>query len=336
MQDFTGVPAVVDLAAMRDAMAKLGGDPQKINPLVPVHLVIDHSVMVDEFGTPKAFEQNVALEYERNSSATSSSNGARARSTISRSCRPAPASATRSISNISPAACGARPSRSADRRRDRLSRHAGRHRQPHDDGQRPRRARLGRRRHRGRGGDARPAGLDADPRSGRLPPDRRAQGRDHRDRSRAHRHPDAARRAWSAASSSSSAPASRALSLADRATIANMAPEYGATCGFFGDRRQDARLHAPDRPAGRGHRADRGLCQGAGPVARSRRAAIRSSPTRSSSTWRRVEPSLAGPKRPQDKVLLSQVDDEFVTNFDKEFGQDIGDLQDPLRGRRRQ
>ena len=53
MQDFTGVPAVVDLAAMRDAMAKLGGDPQKINPLVPVHLVIDHSVMVDEFGTPQ-------------------------------------------------------------------------------------------------------------------------------------------------------------------------------------------------------------------------------------------------------------------------------------------
>ncbi|MEO7787491.1 MAG: aconitate hydratase AcnA, partial [Sphingomicrobium sp.] len=66
MQDFTGVPAVVDLAAMRDAMKKLGGDPQKINPLVPVHLVIDHSVMVDEFGTPKAFEDNVALEYQRN------------------------------------------------------------------------------------------------------------------------------------------------------------------------------------------------------------------------------------------------------------------------------
>src|SRR5689334_23413086 len=66
MQDFTGVPAVVDLAAMRDAMKSLGGDPQKINPLVPVHLVIDHSVMVDEFGTPKAFEDNVALEYQRN------------------------------------------------------------------------------------------------------------------------------------------------------------------------------------------------------------------------------------------------------------------------------
>src|SRR5215218_3016589 len=66
MQDFTGVPAVVDLAAMRDAMKALGGDPQKINPLVPVHLVIDHSVMVDEFGNPKAFEKNVELEYARN------------------------------------------------------------------------------------------------------------------------------------------------------------------------------------------------------------------------------------------------------------------------------
>jgi aconitate hydratase len=66
MQDFTGVPCVVDLAAMRDAIATLGGDTSKINPLVPVHLVIDHSVMVDEFGHPKAFEQNVALEYQRN------------------------------------------------------------------------------------------------------------------------------------------------------------------------------------------------------------------------------------------------------------------------------
>ncbi|KQN19332.1 aconitate hydratase [Sphingomonas sp. Leaf33] len=66
MQDFTGVPCVVDLAAMRDAITKLGGDAQKINPQVPVHLVIDHSVMVDEFGTPKAFEDNVELEYQRN------------------------------------------------------------------------------------------------------------------------------------------------------------------------------------------------------------------------------------------------------------------------------
>ncbi|GAA0595700.1 aconitate hydratase AcnA [Paenochrobactrum glaciei] len=66
MQDFTGVPAVVDLAAMRDAMVSLGGDPEKINPLVPVDLVIDHSVIVDEFGNPNAFKRNVDLEYERN------------------------------------------------------------------------------------------------------------------------------------------------------------------------------------------------------------------------------------------------------------------------------
>lgn len=66
MQDFTGVPAVVDLAAMRDAMKTMGGDPQKINPLVPVDLVIDHSVMVDSFGTPKAFDENVKMEFHRN------------------------------------------------------------------------------------------------------------------------------------------------------------------------------------------------------------------------------------------------------------------------------
>jgi aconitate hydratase len=66
MQDFTGVPAVVDLAAMRDAMNTLGGDPAKINPLVPVDLVIDHSVMIDFFGSADAFARNVDLEYERN------------------------------------------------------------------------------------------------------------------------------------------------------------------------------------------------------------------------------------------------------------------------------
>ncbi|MBM3518236.1 MAG: aconitate hydratase AcnA [Alphaproteobacteria bacterium] len=66
MQDFTGVPAVVDLAAMREAMRTLGGDPKRINPLAPVDLVIDHSVMVDRFGTSRAFKENVAFEYERN------------------------------------------------------------------------------------------------------------------------------------------------------------------------------------------------------------------------------------------------------------------------------
>src|SRR5581483_566444 len=66
LQDFTGVPAVVDLAAMRDAMRDQGGDPNAINPLIPVELVIDHSVQVDEFASRLAIERNVELEFERN------------------------------------------------------------------------------------------------------------------------------------------------------------------------------------------------------------------------------------------------------------------------------
>src|SRR6201996_8825978 len=66
MQDFTGVPAVVDLAAMRDAMKEMGGDPNKINPLVPAELVIDHSVQVDSFGSAQSFQRNAELEFERN------------------------------------------------------------------------------------------------------------------------------------------------------------------------------------------------------------------------------------------------------------------------------
>ncbi|HZE94887.1 MAG TPA: aconitate hydratase AcnA, partial [Gemmatimonadales bacterium] len=66
LQDFTGVPAVVDLAAMRDAMVKMGGDPKRVNPLLPAELVIDHSVIVDEFGTKTAFQVNADLEFQRN------------------------------------------------------------------------------------------------------------------------------------------------------------------------------------------------------------------------------------------------------------------------------
>jgi aconitate hydratase A / 2-methylisocitrate dehydratase len=66
LQDFTGVPAVVDLAAMRDAIVQMGGDPKRVNPLLPAELVIDHSVIVDEFGTPTAFQTNADLEFQRN------------------------------------------------------------------------------------------------------------------------------------------------------------------------------------------------------------------------------------------------------------------------------
>ncbi len=95
MQDFTGVPAVVDLAAMRDAMVALGGDPQKINPLVPVDLVIDHSVIVDEFGTRRRWARTSPWNTPATASATPSSSGASRPSTTSPSCPRAPASATR-------------------------------------------------------------------------------------------------------------------------------------------------------------------------------------------------------------------------------------------------
>ena len=95
LQDFTGVPAIVDLAAMRDAMKRLGGDPTKINPLQPVELVIDHSVQVDEAGTPAAFLTNADLEFSGTASATPSSAGARTRSTTSGSSPPTPGSSTR-------------------------------------------------------------------------------------------------------------------------------------------------------------------------------------------------------------------------------------------------
>ena len=66
LQDFTGVPCAVDLAVMRDAMVRMGGDPKRINPLQPVDLVIDHSVQVDEYGTPQSFLHNSELEFQRN------------------------------------------------------------------------------------------------------------------------------------------------------------------------------------------------------------------------------------------------------------------------------
>ena len=99
MQDFTGVPAVVDLATMREAVVDLGGDAAKINPLAPAELVIDHSVIADLFGTPDSFSATSSSSTSATSSATSSCAGARPRSTSSRSSRPAPASCTRSTSS---------------------------------------------------------------------------------------------------------------------------------------------------------------------------------------------------------------------------------------------
>ena len=90
MQDFTGVPCVVDLATMREAMADLGGDATRINPLAPAEMVIDHSVIADVFGTADSFSRNVEIEYSRTGSVISSCGGVRRRSMISRWCRRGP------------------------------------------------------------------------------------------------------------------------------------------------------------------------------------------------------------------------------------------------------
>ncbi len=103
MQDFTGVPCVVDLATMREAMPDLGGDPSKINPLAPAELVIDHSVIADVFGRPTPSSATSRSSTSATRSATSSCAGARPPSTTSRSSRRAPASCTRSTSSTSPA-----------------------------------------------------------------------------------------------------------------------------------------------------------------------------------------------------------------------------------------
>ena len=190
MQDFTGVPAVVDLAAMRDAMEEIGGDPTAINPLVDVDLVIDHSVQVDAFGNERAFARQ-----------------RRARLRAQPRALLVPQMGPEAFDNfrVVPPATGICHqvnleylaqvvySRENGGVAAGLPRHAGRHRLAHDDGQRPRRARLGRRRDRGRGGDAGPADLDAAAAGGRLQARRRAAGGGDRDRPRPDRDRDAAR-----------------------------------------------------------------------------------------------------------------------------------------------
>ena len=150
MQDLTGVPAVVDLAALRSAVARRGGDPSRVDPQVPVDLVIDHSVQVDAFGSGGAYERNIEHEYERNGE----------RYALLRW-------AQRAFGNfrVVPPGMGIVHQVNLEYLgtvvtvRDGVAhaRHAGRHRLAHHDDQRARRARLGRRRDRGRGGHARPA-----------------------------------------------------------------------------------------------------------------------------------------------------------------------------------
>ncbi len=148
MQDFTGVPAVVDLAAMRNAMQALGGDAEKINPLVPVDLVIDHSVIVNFFGDNKAFGKNVIEEYKQNQERYEFLKWGQ--SAFSNFSVVPPGTGICHQVNLEYLAQtvvdqeGEDDGRQEDRHlRNRLSGFAGRHRLAHHDGQRPCGARLG-------------------------------------------------------------------------------------------------------------------------------------------------------------------------------------------------
>ena len=111
MQDFTGVPCVVDLAAMREAMAELGGDPRRINPLAPAELVIDHSVVADFFGTKEALGLNSALEYDRNKERYEFLKWGQKSFTDFAVVPRTPASSTRSTSSGWPASCSSATAR---------------------------------------------------------------------------------------------------------------------------------------------------------------------------------------------------------------------------------
>ena len=261
MQDFTGVPVVVDLATMREAVKELGGDPSKIEPLAPAELVIDHSVIADFFGTPEA--QNLQR---------------RARVRAQPRALPVPALGPERVRGVQGRAPGPghRPSgqhrgaraRRHGPRRPGLPRHRRRHRLAHDHGQRPRRARLGRRRHRGRGGHARPAGVDAHPARRGLQADRRAAGRRDRHRPRPHHHRDAAqarrrrqvRRVLRRRRQRGAARQPRH----HRQHVARVRLDRGD----LPDRRGDDRLPAAHGPLRGADRAGRGLREGAGPLAR--------------------------------------------------------------------
>jgi aconitate hydratase len=317
LQDFTGVPCVVDLAAMRDAIAKLGGDTAKINPLVPVNLVIDHSVMVDEFGHPKAFENNMALEYERNAERYDFLKWGAV--SLQNFYAVPPGTGICHQVNLENIAKGIWSS--ADQNGDLVA---------YPD------TCVGTDSHTtminglgvlgwGVGGIEAEAAMLGQPVSMLIPEvvgfkltGAMNEGVTATDlvltcvqMLRAHGVVGRFVEFYG--------PGVSALSLADRATIANMAPEYGATCGFFGI---DDKTLDYLRLTGRSE-ADIALVE-----AYSKAQGMWFTPDNNpvfSSTLSldmgSVVPSLAGPKRPQDKVALPDVAELFNTDLAKVYGK---------------
>ncbi|HEX8263566.1 MAG TPA: aconitate hydratase AcnA [Allosphingosinicella sp.] len=325
MQDFTGVPAVVDLAAMRDAMARLGGRPERINPQVPVHLVIDHSVMVDAFGTPQSFARNVELEYHRNMERYEFLKwGSKAFDNFE---VVPPGTGICHQVNLEYIARGVwsskDPSGELVAYPDTLVGTDSHTTMVNGLGV------LGW----GVGGIEAEAAMLGQPVSMLIPEvvgfhltGSLQEGITATDLVLTVTQMLRARGVVGRFVEFYGEGVS-ALSVADRATIANMAPEYGATCGFFP---VDGKTLDYMRLTGRSED----------------QIALTEAYAKAQGLWLEpgayheplftdtleldmdgVEPSLAGPKRPQDKVPLSRVDEEFVANFTKEYGHSLAELE---------
>ena len=319
MQDFTGVPAVVDLAAMRDAMKALGGDPNKINPLVPVDLVIDHSVIVDFFGTGSAFKRNVDMEYKRNGERYRFLKWGQAAFDNFRVVPPG--------TGICHQVNLEYLSRTVWSRKEKTK--SGEVETIYPD------TLVGTDSHTtmvnglavlgwGVGGIEAEAAMLGQPISMLIPEvvgfrltGKLREGVTATDlvltvteMLRKHGVVGKFVEFFGAGVG--------ALSLEDRATIGNMAPEYGATCGFFPIDAETLRFLADTgRPA-----AQVKLVEAYAKAQGLFRTSSTPDPEFTdtlSLDLRTVEPSLAGPKRPQDRVPLSRVKEGFAESLDKEF-----------------
>ncbi len=187
MQDFTGVPCIVDLAAMREAIVRLGGDPQRVNPLAPAELVIDHSVQVDEYGAADSLAHNNEIEFNRNGERYMF---LRWGQTAFSNFKVVPPN-TGIVHQVNIERLARVDFRRRCRRQEaRLPGHLGRDRFAHHHGQRIGRARLGRRRHRSRSRHAGSAGDHADSAGDRIQADGQPARGHHRHRPRADGHRD--------------------------------------------------------------------------------------------------------------------------------------------------
>ena len=272
---------------------------RSIEPLVPVDLVVDHSVMIDYYGTPDALDLNMKLEFERNGERYQFMKwGMQAFDTFK--VVPPGIGIVHQV-NLEYLARGVH-----QQRRRLLPGHAGRHRQPHDDDQRHRRRRLGRGRHRSRSRHARPAGLFPHARRRRRRAEGQAARRRHRHRSRADRHRDAAqgegRRQVRRVLRRRHGVARRARPRDDRQHGARIRRDDGLLPG----RRRDRRLPRGHRPHRRGDRRVRVVLQGAGAVRHSARRRDRLHQGRRRSISRRSSRRSPGPKRPQDRIELGK------------------------------